>query len=134
RPLDRLGVGVDEELARVEAVPVGRVVGAVDTVAVALAGVDARQVAVPDVGRPLDDRDLLLVALAVEQAERDLGRVLGEQREVRAVAVPGRAERERAAGPDLARALGVRRRGHRTSAPARAGRSTRPFATRVPSW
>ena len=47
RPLDRLRVGVDEQLRRVEAVSAARVVRAVDAVAVALAGSDARQVDVP---------------------------------------------------------------------------------------
>ena len=47
-PVDGLGVGVEQQLRRVAAVPVLGVVGAVHPVAVALAGLDARQVGVPD--------------------------------------------------------------------------------------
>ena len=53
--LDRLGVRVDQQLGRVEAVALLGVVGAVDAVAVALAGADARQVAVPVVRGALGD-------------------------------------------------------------------------------
>ena len=44
----RLGVGVDQQLVRVEAVAVRRVVGAVHAVAVELARPHVRQIAVPD--------------------------------------------------------------------------------------
>ena len=47
RALDRLGVGVDQQLVRVEAVALLGLPRAVDPVAVALAGADAGQVAVP---------------------------------------------------------------------------------------
>lgn len=43
--------------------------------------------------------DARLGAGVVEEAELDPGAVLGEEREVRPLAVPVRAERERAAGP-----------------------------------
>ena len=56
RPLDRLGVGVEEQLGRVAAQPLGRVPGPVDPVAVALAGADAGQVGVPAVGVDLLER------------------------------------------------------------------------------
>ena len=58
--LDRLRVRVEQQLVRVEAVPVVGLVGAVDAVAVALAGADARQVAVPVVRGALGDLDALL--------------------------------------------------------------------------
>jgi hypothetical protein len=114
RPLDRLGVGIEQQLARVEAVARPGVVGAVHAVAVALAGADARQVAVPVVRRVLDDLDARLVVVGVEQAELDALGVLGEQREVRPLPVPGGAERERLAGPDV----------HPSSAPLSGGRTT----------
>ncbi len=47
----------------------------------------------------LRHRDPGLVVLVVEQAQLDAAGVLGEQREVGAAAVPGRAQRERAPGP-----------------------------------
>jgi hypothetical protein len=56
-PIDTAGqrprVWVDEELGWVEAMPGLRLPWAVDPIAVALAGTDARQIAVPDVGRHL---------------------------------------------------------------------------------
>ena len=42
-----------------------------------------------------------LLAVLVEQAQLDALGVLGEEREVRPAAVPGRAERERPPGPDV---------------------------------
>ena len=51
--LDGLGVRVEEELGRVAAQPGARVPGAVDPVAVALAGLDVGELAVPDVAGPL---------------------------------------------------------------------------------
>src|SRR5207245_6215682 len=90
------------ELVRVEAVPRGRVVRAVDSAAVALSRSDAREVAVPVVRRDvlhLDSR----FAVAVEQAELDAFCVLGEECEVRALAVPRRTKRERPPRPDLHR-------------------------------
>jgi hypothetical protein len=97
--VDRLRVGVDEELARVEPVAGGRLVGAVHAIAVALARADAGQVDVPGQRGVLHHRDALLLARLVEQAELDALGVLAEQREVRAATVPGRAEGSRIAGP-----------------------------------
>src|SRR6185503_15120187 len=77
------------------------------------------------VGRALEHVDALLVALLVEQAQLDLGGVLGEEREVRPLAVPRGAQRERLSGP---RRAARRLLGHRSiSAPARAGRRTPPW-------
>jgi hypothetical protein len=73
---------------------------AVDAVAVALAGADAGEVAVPVEGVALLERDALLAVVA-EEAELDALGVLAEEREVRPLAVPGRAEGERRARPDL---------------------------------
>ena len=47
-PNDRLGVGVEENLVRVEAVPFLRLVGPGDAVSVNLPGQDVGQIAVPD--------------------------------------------------------------------------------------
>jgi hypothetical protein len=85
--VDGLGVGVEEELVRVAAQALGRVVGAVDAEAVALAGVDPGQEGVPDVAVHLGEADALLVALVVEEAELDLLGDLAEDREVGARAV-----------------------------------------------
>ena len=53
--------------------------------------------------RALAHGDALLVAVLVEEAELDRLGTLREDREVRAVAVPVRAERERPPRPDGAR-------------------------------
>ncbi len=98
--VDGLGVGVEQQLVRVAAVAVLRLVRPVHPEAVALARADVRQVAVPDEGVALGQGDPGLGAVLVEQAQLDLGRDLGEQREVGAGAVVGGAERVRRAGPD----------------------------------
>ena len=62
--------------------------------------------------RALGQLDARLAVVGVEQAQLDALRVLGEDREVRPLPVPGRAEREGGARPDLHQ---------RTSAPASGG-------------
>ena len=99
RPVDRLGVRVDEQLGGIEAVAMRRVVGAVDPVAVPVARPDARHVDVVLEARLVIDVDPLLGAVLVKQAQLDAVAVLREHREVRAGAVPRRALRERPAGP-----------------------------------
>ena len=80
---DGLGVGVDEELGRVEAVALFRLPRAVDAIAVALAGLDVADETVPDVGGALVQGDAVsLVALFVKEADRDAGGVLRIQGEV----------------------------------------------------
>ena len=99
---ERPGVGVEQQLVRVEAVPgLGRV-GAMGAQAVELAGAQVGEVAVPDLVGELRQRDAvgLAPALGVEQAELDPAGVGGEDRDVDAGAVPGGAERERQAGGD----------------------------------
>ena len=80
-PIDTAGqrsrVRIDEELGRVEAMSGLRLPRTIDPIAVALAGTDARQIAVPDVGGHLAQRHALLVLpVVVEQAELDPGGVL----------------------------------------------------------
>ena len=115
--VDRLGVGVDQQLVGVEAVPLHRRVGPVHAIAVALPRPDPGQVAVPVVRPAGVDVDRRLVALVVEQAQRDALGVLGEEAEVGPVAVPGGPEREGPTRPDLR---------HWTSAPAIAGSLSDP--------
>ena len=91
--------GIDQELRGVEALAGVRVVRAVHAVPVALPWPDAGQVAVPVERRALLDVDPLLVPVPVVQAELDALGVLREEREVRALAVPLRPERERLTGP-----------------------------------
>ena len=100
-PADDLGVGIQDQLVRVEAMAEVRRVRAVHAVAVQLARMHVRQVAVPDHVGLLGQRNRQRLDFGVdrvEQAELDAGGVLGEQREVDADAVPGGAERIRGAG------------------------------------
>ena len=80
--LDRLGVRVDQQLVRVAALPLGRVVRAVHPVPVPLPWADAGQVPVPDEPVHLVQVDPRLGAVVVEQAELNPVGYLGEQPEV----------------------------------------------------
>ena len=97
---ERLGVGVDQQLVRIEAMAARRVIGTVHAVAVKLTGPDIRQVAVPDLMGLFRQIDTLgfAPALRVEQAELDAGRVGGKQRKVDAFSVPCRPQRIGQAG------------------------------------
>jgi len=94
-----LGIGVDEQLVRIEPMAGGRLVGPMHPIGVDGAGPRIRQVAVPDLVGVFGQLDAFELALAldVEQAELDLVRVRGKQREIHARSVPGGAERKRAA-------------------------------------
>src|SRR5206468_12583783 len=91
-------VGIDQQLAGVPPQALARVERSVDPEAVALPRAYPRQVAVPDVVSDVFQRDAFL-RLPVEQAQLDRLCCGREQREVRALAVPCRAERERRPGP-----------------------------------
>jgi hypothetical protein len=105
RPIDtakeRFGIRIDQDLVRVEPVPVVRPVRTIDPIPIRLAGLDSREVAVPDVRRLLGQPDPVSLGPAIlrEQTEKDLLRVLGEDREVGPLTVPGRAEWIGSPGP-----------------------------------
>jgi hypothetical protein len=102
RPRDRLRVRVDEELRGVEAVALVRVVRPMHAVAVVLAGAHVGQVAVPHLVGALRHADLvrlLRVVRVVEEAQLHPRRVLREEGEVDAFAVPRRAEGVLLSGP-----------------------------------
>src|SRR5439155_5085319 len=113
-----------EQLGRVEAVAVLRLVGPVHAIAVARPRADAGQEAVPVQRRALAQVDPRLVVVAVEEAQLHALGVLREQREVGPVPVPGRAEGEGLARPD---------RAHLSSAPASGGSVTDPSHSSAPS-
>ena len=101
---DGAGVGVDEQFGGVEPRALGRFVGAVNAVAVELAGADLGQKDVPDLVGLLGhaDADLLVGGVgAVKEAEIDAGGVLGIEGEVDAVAAPRGAQGIRLAEPDF---------------------------------
>ena len=86
--VDRRGVGIEQQLARIAPQAVLRVVRAVDAVAVTLPVADPRQEAVPHVAVDLGHvQPLFRGAALVEQAQLDSLGYLGKQREVRPDAV-----------------------------------------------
>ena len=91
--VDRLGVGINEQLGRIPSQPVWRIPRTVYAVSVPLSWPDARQVTVPDVEGRVVERDPLLGAVVGEQAHLHALGARGPEREVRAFAVEGRAER-----------------------------------------
>ena len=100
---DRFGVGIEQELVKVEPVTFLGCVRPIDPESVELAGLYVGQVAVPDQVGSLSKRDPVggrRVVRPVEKTELDTGRMLGEDREVDAFAVPRRTLRIGPAGPD----------------------------------
>ena len=87
-------IGVEQQLRIVEAVTVHRVERAADAIAVELAGLHARDMAVPDAVGAFGQRDALglLAAVLGEEAERDAFGMVGKQREIGALGVRRGAE------------------------------------------
>ena len=101
-----------DSLFGIEAVAGLRLIGAVHAIAVKLAGSDVRKIDVPDVVGAFRHRDALglALALAVEQAQFDLGGIGGKQREIGSAPVPGRTERVGSARRDASvRSSGTRK-------------------------
>ena len=92
-PLDRLAVGVEQQLVGVEAVPRCRPPRAVNPEAITLTRPDAGDEAVVDVPGLLGEPAADLPALSVEKADLYVVTMFGEQREVRADAIVGGSER-----------------------------------------
>lgn len=105
--VDGAGVGVEQQFGGVPAGAGGRVPGAVHAVAVAGAGPDAGEEAVPDLVGDLFERVAgLVVGGVVEEADLDAFGAAGPQGEVGALGAAGSgveagAERLGPAGPDL---------------------------------
>src|SRR5947209_9668016 len=92
-------VGVDEELAGIESMTMRGLVSPVHAISVQLPRPQPVHIAVPDFVRTLRQPIFfdLPPAGGIEKAEINGRRVSGEQREVHALAVPGRPERRRRA-------------------------------------
>lgn len=102
-PGDRLGVRIQEELLRIEAMALLGRKGAMDAVAVELARPQIRQKRVPDLVRALAQRNARALVRAlgrVKEAQLHGGGVLGENGEVDAVTGPGGAQRKGIPRPD----------------------------------
>jgi hypothetical protein len=99
---NRLGVGVEQQLVRIEPVPLLRPVRTMDPVAVQLAGTQFGQVGMPDLIGLLAQLEALLFvsSAAIKQAQLDLIRVLGEQGKIDPFAVPRGAQGIGLARPD----------------------------------
>src|SRR5438270_9958679 len=104
-PRNRFRIGIEQQFVRVEAVPGGGIVRAVDAITVELVRPHFRQIAVPYLVGIFGKFDARLLELtrAVEQAQLDLFGMGREQREIDPLAVPARTERVRLSGPDLCR-------------------------------
>src|SRR5581483_33661 len=87
------GVRIEQQLVRVPAAAARRVPGPVNPEAVALAGLDAGQVAVPDVEGGFGQRDPALATGVVEKAQLDALGPGRPEREVDALSVVASAER-----------------------------------------
>ena len=100
RSTQQLGVGVEQQLVGIEAMPGIRLVGPVHAIAVVLARPQVGKIAVPDLVRHLRQRDPIgLLAVVVEQAQLDLLGMRREEGEVHAGAIPAGAERIRQPRP-----------------------------------
>ncbi len=101
--LECFGVGVDQQLVRIEPMAIGGIVGPVNAVAVKQARTGIRQIGVPDfvsIFRKHDPR-LLMAAGAIEQAQLDLLGMGRKDREVDALTVPSGPKRVWATRPHL---------------------------------
>jgi hypothetical protein len=105
---DDARVRIHDDLVGIEPVATARLVRSVHAVAIELSRPHVGQIAVPHHVGVLGQRNRDRFAVGrrrVEQAQLDAGRVLAEQREVDADAVPCRAERIRTSGPDAQRSI-----------------------------
>jgi hypothetical protein len=103
RARERLRVWIDQQLRRIEAVALCRIVGAVDAIAVELSGPDIGEIAMPYLIRPLTQPDLLgldPVVLTLEEAQLHTGGVLRKDGEVHSRTIPGRSEGVGLSRPD----------------------------------
>lgn len=87
------GVGIEQQLVRIEAVATVGLVRAVDAIAVVRARLHAVDEAVKHLVGIFGQLEAVRLTLTVEQADLDLGGVGGEHRKVGAVATPMGAQR-----------------------------------------
>ena len=98
---DSFRVGVEQQLVRVAAQTLHRVVRAVHTVAVTLPRLDSGQIVVPDVRVLLGHFDSSFVVFLIEKTKLDLLCHLGKEGKIHAGAVIACAERIHRSGSDL---------------------------------
>jgi len=100
-PVHGFGVRVQEQFVGIEAVAGVGVVGPVDAVAIFLAGLDLRDVAVPHVAVHFVEPEPGFPAVVIEEAQLHLFGVFAEQGKVRAGPVKSGAKRISRSGPDF---------------------------------
>ena len=91
RSCNRLRIGIEQELGRVESVPLLRLIRPMDAVAITLSGTYLRQVYMPDViGTFLDSNPVsfLIGVRFVKQTQLHRRGIFRKQREVHSLAVP----------------------------------------------
>src|SRR5690606_7786863 len=88
-PLDVLGIGLDQQLVRIEAMAARRIIESVNPVAIEKARASLGQIAVPDLVRSLAHFDPLpfVPPARVEHAQLHAGRVGGKEGEIYPFAV-----------------------------------------------
>ena len=99
--LERAGVGIDQELGGIAALALARKPRTVDPIAVALAGLDPGQVAVPHRARSLGQEDARLHVVRVEETELDGVGDVARHREAGAEPVERRPQGEGLPRPDF---------------------------------
>src|SRR6266545_7255086 len=108
-----LGVGIKEELGRVEAMAVLWGIGTVYTIAIALPRTETGHIPVPDIIRAGWQRDAQILVgtlRGVEEAEINPRSMLGEQRKIHPSAIPGCPKRRGSTRIDVHTAALLRRR------------------------
>ena len=103
--MEGLDVGIDQQLVGIEPVPVRRIVGPIDTVAVKQVWTGVRQVGMPNlvgVFRKHDPR-LLVSTRAIKQAQLDLLGMRRKDGEIHSFPVPSGSQRVRTTRPNFGR-------------------------------
>ena len=108
RARNRFRIRVNQQFRRIEAMPLFRLIRAVNAIAVAQPRSRLREIDMPDVIRAFRDGnsgDFLRAVAIIEQAEFHAARMFGKEGEIHAPAIPCRAERRRFSRPRFPRAL-----------------------------
>jgi hypothetical protein len=100
RTVDRLGVGIQEQLVRVADLALDRIPRSMDPVAVVLPRGNTGQITMPDEPVHLTQANPALGSVVVEQAQVHCVGDLREEGKIRAPSIPGSAERIRCPRPD----------------------------------
>src|SRR5260370_5893241 len=104
RAIDRARIRIEQQLCGIETMPRARIVSSAEAVAVTLSGTTPRNIRMPYMFGALDQRyprDFVVAIFSAKQTKDCSGSVLGEQREVRSLAVEVCPERILLAGQNF---------------------------------